>query len=111
MSVFPEEVTRPRPRTKKELQEDIGRDPVDLIDQEAEAGAAAAKEEFADLGLGVEDTSEEVLKAEDDQIIKEEEAEALAEAAVAPADAQQQGQQEEGDAVLAPCTYDDGGRG
>ena len=101
--VFPEEVTRPRPRTKKELQEDIGRDPVDLIDQEAEAGAAAAKEEFADLGLGVEDTSEEVLKAEDDQIIKEEEAEALAEAAVAPADAQQQGQQEEGDAVLAPA--------
>jgi hypothetical protein len=98
--VFPEEVTRPRPRTQKELQEDIGRDPVDLVDQEAEVGAAAAKEEFADLGLARDEASEEVLKAEDEQIMKEEEE--AADAADA-ADAAQQGQQEEGDAALAPA--------
>jgi hypothetical protein len=90
--VFPEEVTRPRPRTQKELQEDIGRDPVDLVDQEAEVGAAAAKEEFADLGLARDEASEEVLKAEDEQIMKEEE-EAATDAAP----------QEEGDAALAPA--------
>lgn len=81
--VFPEEVTRPRPRNQREEILEAGKDPKLLIDATLESEAAKVEDivvgELADQG------DEKLAEAEDDQIEQEEEAAYLAEAAVKPA--------------------------
>ena len=85
--VFPEEVTRPRPRTQKELQEeDIGRDPVEFIGLDAEQGAVDANLVIPDeAGAMTDAEAAAAAEAEDAAIEAEEEREFVAEPAAAAA--------------------------
>ena len=84
--VFPEEVTRPRPRTQKELQEeDLGRDPVEFIGLDAEQGAVEANVLLPDEAGAVSDAeAAAAAEAEDAAIEAQEEREFVAEPAAVP---------------------------
>ena len=77
--VFPEEVTRPRPRNQREEILEAGRDPTILIDAALEA--EAAKVEDVLVGEAADQGDENVAAAEDDEVEREEGAAFLQDAA------------------------------
>ena len=77
--VFPEEVTRPRPRNQREEVLEAGKDPALLIDAALEA--EAAKVEDIVVGEAADQGNEEEAAAEDDAVERHEAADYLAEAA------------------------------
>jgi hypothetical protein len=82
--VFPEEVTRPRPRNQREEVLEAGRDPTMLIDAGIEADAA--KVEDIVVGEAADQGDEALAEAEDDKVENEEAVAYLAEAVAKPKD-------------------------
>lgn len=83
--VFPEEVTRPRPRNQREEILEAGKDPTILIDATLETDAVKASEEVAGkvelLGDDRDQGNEAAAAAEDEAVERHEAADYLAEAA------------------------------
>jgi len=85
--VFPEEVTRPRPRNQREEILEAGKDPALLIDAVVESAAAAKGDDIV-IGVAADDGDEANAEAEDANVERHESAEYLAEAAAKAAEAE-----------------------